>query len=142
MFSKPQAAQFFVVAWVKDWSLRLYLHTVSGGERIEWDDAHRYYPWLPDDRWPFAYGIRARKWAADAMRPINDRLWDAKDNTARLRVAEHVMLWDSAGAKMVSNRARRQMIRDNAKLKRLDAAAALSYGEMRRGSGHDWAVCK
>ncbi|MAL02058.1 MAG: hypothetical protein CL536_07935 [Alcaligenaceae bacterium] len=142
MFDKSKAAQYFVVAWVKDWSLRTFLTAVSDGENIKWSDAHKHYPWLPHDEGPFIRDTTVKRWTAEAMKSINDRFWDAVDNSARLGLADRVAKWNSAGAKMKVNPVRSKTKREQINLMRINAADSMSKQQMRRGSGHDWTVCK
>jgi hypothetical protein len=82
--SRKKAAEYFVVAWVKDWRLRTYLNVIAdGGPRIEWDQAHTLFPWLPDAGL-FIRNLSCRPYLAGANRPLSDALCDAGPSAADL----------------------------------------------------------
>lgn len=140
MFSKAKAADYFVVGWVKDWSLRTYLSVIADGERIEWDRAHELFPWLPHDITPFARNVSVRRWASDAMRSINDRLWDSTDNAEKLKLARHIEVKNCAGAKIAANEARSALAKSRKALAASTAMNNISIDTMRKKNG--WSTCK
>lgn len=142
MFDRKRASEYLIVAWVKDWSLRLYLKTISEGEAIDWAEAHKAYPWLPSDATPYIQNLSVRRWASVAMRQINDRLWDAKDNSERLKLGALVGKVDAIGVKLPTNEARDAMRKSKLALAASTAMNNLSIDTMRRGNGSHWAVCK
>lgn len=142
MMTKEQAAKFFIVAWVKDWSMRTYLDTVGEGERIDWADAHKLFSWMPKDPGWFIRNTRVRRYAATAMRSLNDKLWDALDNAKKLALHAEVMQWDCGDAVQTMDAARREQHKLQKEYRAAMLGVRKSVDEMRRGSGHAWGVVK
>lgn len=139
-FDQKKAAEYFVVAWVKDWTLRQYYKVIMNGTRDDWSEAGGMYPWLPHDINPFILNISTRGWARTSMRAINDRLWDAKGAKEQLKLAVEIEKWCSLGAKVKLNEARVEANKSSA-----DANACLALKvESRKAmnSNHEWKVCK
>lgn len=144
-FDKKKAAEYLVVAWVKDWRIRTYLDAIGAG-KINFDDIHDMYPWMPaqDHLHRYIKNSAVRPWVAFAMRAINDKLFDAKDDKARLALAKQIETWDSTGAMYghshkEAERERRNAARQN-RQRGLEHRASVDL--MRRGSGHHWNVVK
>jgi len=99
-FSKDKAAQYYIVAWVKDWRIQTYMQAI-GAEGLPYAEIHTLYPWLPTQKDSHMYfkNCLIRAWTSKAMKVINDKLWDTDDNKKRLQLAKHVELWDSTGVK-------------------------------------------
>ena len=145
--TQEQAAKYLIVAWLKDWSLTLYLSTVSRKRHVSLTDAHDLFPWLPADPFIFLLGVKTRRYLAAQFPAFNDALFDAKDNSARLAMVPRIMQLDSANAgpwkrdRMFVKAVRE--VRDD--MRQFTLARNLehrSIAEMRKGSGHHWGVCK
>jgi hypothetical protein len=142
MMTQEQAAKYLIVAWVKDWSMRMYLNVIGGDERIDWAEAHNRYQWLPKDPGWFMRNTRVRRYVAEAMRKINDRLWDAKDNNERLLQSTAIAGWNGSAAVQTMNAVRGEEHKARKELLASGIAYRASVDAMRRGGGHAWNVCK
>lgn len=143
MMDRRQAAQYFIVAWVKDWSLLTYLQVLAdGGPRIAFEDAHALYPWLPGT-WGYKLRRTCRTHLADSNRPLSDALWDAPDDRARLALAPQVeafvCTWQNHDYINEARRAAFSTAADMAKRRLLDAE---SREDRHRRRGYHWQVCK
>lgn len=141
-FDKKKAAEFFIVAWVKDWRMKTYLQAIGFDGNFE--DVHEIYPWMPDQRHFYIKDQLIRAWTGMAMRAINDKLWDTEDNKKRLALAMQIENWDSDKvSKKTSERQdanqRRSYLMKN---RQSGIQHKLSVETMRRGSGHHWGVVK
>ncbi len=140
--TKSEAAKYFVIAWVKGWSIRLYLRTITGKNDFRFEDAHAAYPWLPADvNWYFR-NVTIRRYAAEAMRSINDSLFDANDHVARLKLHPKIMNFSGATAKVTQNKDAKEIQASIGSYRKASFGEAKSVGEMRRGNGYAWNVCK
>jgi hypothetical protein len=143
MMDRSKAAQYFIVAWVKDWSLLTYLQVLGdGGPRIRFSEAQQFYPWLPGIR-PFIKNHLVRTHLAESNRPLSDALWNAPDNRARLALAPQVeaFVFTRRMAGYISE-ARRETF---AALRVADKTRLLIEADVedqRRNAGHHWKVCK
>jgi len=149
-FGKEKAAQYFIVAWVKNWSLRTYIGAVMK-YGSDYEKIHDLYPWMPDAKnIHYYFKTDVRPWCALAMSEINNKLWDIADEDKRLAMpkflalAKRVENWDSTGVKQsarhVNDNREHTIDRRNARLTGLGHKA--SVDAMRRGSGHHWNVVK
>ena len=143
LFDKKKAAEFFVVAWVKDWRFHTYLEAINAIE-IRYKDVHKHYPWMPDETHFYYQDQMIRAWTGMAMRSINNRLWDTNDNKKRLSLAKQIENWTSD--KVDQTTTEKQDYRDHKKALMQNRQSGLghkvSVETMRRGSGHHWNVCK
>ena len=143
-FEKEKAAQYFIVGWVKNWSIQTYLSAV-GLRDSDYSKIHDLYPWMPDDKnkhYYFKTDIRA--WCALAMNSINHKLWDTDDNNKRLALAKHIERWDSTGVKPSTRHVKdtREHTQDMRKTRQAGLTHKVSMETMRRGGGHHWNVVK
>lgn len=144
-FDRKKAAEYFIVAWVKDWRMHTYLEAI-GAKNVNFDDVHDLYPWMPaqDNLNRLLKNSAIKPWVAYSMKVINDKLFDAKDNKARLALAKHIENWNSVGAKAGTihkqylNERRQGMIHYQQKALEHKVSVEL----MRRGSGNHWNVVK
>jgi hypothetical protein len=144
-FDREKAAQFLIVAWVKEWNIQTYMHAINAKD-VPYAEMHSMYPWMPSQENIHLYfkNVKIRPWVAMAMKGINDRLFDAKDNAARLALAGIVENWNSAGAKPgFSHKDALKERRESIRLHRQTAAGhAVANESARRSSGHHWNVIK
>jgi hypothetical protein len=144
-FDRKKAAEYLVVAWVKDWRINTYLHAI-GVREIDYDKIHDLYPWMPAEDCLHMYYKNAaiKPWVSLSMRVINDKLHDAKDNKARLALAKQIENWDATGTK--AGTVHKQDINERTQEIRVHRQRALehkvSVSLMRRGSGSHWNVVK
>lgn len=141
MMDQTQAAKYFIVAWVKDWSLRMYLDTVAG-KGFPHEKAHEAFKWLPKDVGLFIRNIKVRRYIADAFHQLNNKLWDAADNAQRLALAGLVSAASGEHAKQRLDRSRQESRKTAKQYKDAMLTSRMSVDAMRRGGGHHWAVCK
>lgn len=144
-FTKEKAAQYFVVAWVKDWRFDTYLKSI-GASRAEYTELHGIYPWLPPpDKVDFYFKNQLiRAWAAMSMVQINDKLWDAKSSSEKLELAKKIERFVSD--KVVVRHSHKKALQERRMERNTNQASAmahkLSVEIMRKGSGHHWNVVK
>ena len=144
-FDRKKAAEYLVVAWVKDWRIRTYLDAIGAG-KTNFDDIHDMYPWMPahDNLHRYIKNSAVRPWVAFAMRAINNKLFDAKDDKARLALAKQIEHWDSTGATAgyAHKEAERERRRAIIQHRQTGLGHKASVEAMRRGSGTHWNVVK
>ena len=144
-FDRKKAAEYLVVAWVKDWRISTYLNAI-GVRGMNFEDIHDLYPWMPahDHLHRYIKNSAVRPWVAFAMRTINDKLFDAKDDKVRLALAKQIEHWDSAGATAGYAHKEAEKERRKAALQHRQTGLShkVSVETMRRGSGTHWNVCK
>ena len=141
MMSQEQAAKYFIVAWVKDWSLRTYWRVITETTDTPWDQARSLYPWMPDAGWFMANGC-VRRFLAEAHRTLNDAMWDAKDDKARLGLAPKIQAFQAGqvrARRIAAAADHREAMKENRR-SRISIAIALESRD--RGAGHHWNVCK
>lgn len=143
MFDKKKAAEYFVVAWVKDWRMKTYLSAI-GAQDLDHDKIHDHFPWMPIETHYYFVNQLIRAWTSMAMRPINDKLWNTDDNKKRLSLATQIENW-SSDKKNMSDRSRDEAKERRQEMKRYAAnrlGYKLSVATMRRGQGTQWNVVK
>lgn len=143
MMDQRNAAEYFIVAWVKNWSLRTYLNVLSeGGPAIDWEAAHQAYPWLPEGRHWFIRNPPCRAYLAKVSRPLSDRLWDATGNQARLALAPQLAALCVKKIKTHKNEASAETTFNHKKMAvhRMHKAIFRDYCE--RIGGHHWGTVK
>jgi len=149
-FGKEKAAQYFIVAWVKNWSLRTYIGAVMK-YGSDYEKIHDLYPWMPDAKnVHYYFKTEVRPWCALAMSEINNKLWDIADEDKRLAMpkflalAKRVENWDSTGVKQSARHIKeaKEHTQDMRKTRQSGLAHKVSMETMRRGSGHHWNVVK
>lgn len=138
-FDLKKAAEYYVVAWVKDWRLRVYLNAVAPG--TVWAEAHTLYPWLPHDDGPFIVNTTVRRWTSEAMRSINDALWDAESVAAKMAIAKRIEAWTSDKVNSRSKE-RKWVRRAQRDYERARLSVKLDIERAARSSGTDWSVVK
>lgn len=141
LFSREKAAEYYVVAWVKDWRLRTYLDAIGFGNR-PWEEAHELFPWLPEKTFLYHKNMRIKAWTGTAMRRIQDLLFDAPDNKARLKVAKRIEKWDASNPQtsIVDNRRSKEMIKDKQAYR---AERQIYHASVKAMRGrHDWNTVK
>lgn len=118
MFSKEKAAQYLIVAWVKDWTVHQYLETIHEEpltkkmfeltSQKDFSSLVAEFPWMPVDKcWYIRLGkkrgfLTMRRMMADVHPAINERLWNAKNNQERLALAAEVLKARSTKKKITS----------------------------------------
>jgi len=142
-FDKKKAAEYFVVAWVKNWRVQTYLSAINAAD-IQYKDVHDQYPWMPVNLHFYFKNQYIRAWTNMAMRVINDKLWDNDDNKKRLSFAPMIERWNADKVGQTESHKqdayeRKKFLMQNKKTK---LGYAASVETMRRGSGHHWNVCK
>jgi hypothetical protein len=142
-FDKKKAAEFYIVAWVKDWRFHTYLEAINAKD-IKYEDVHKHYPWMPDITHFYFKDQMIRAWTGMAMRAINNKLWDTDDNKKRLSLAKQVESWISDDVKQSTAEKKDGYERRKAQMQNRQSALGYkaSVETMRRGSGHHWNVVK
>lgn len=142
-FDKKKAAEFYIVAWVKNWRFHTYLEAI-GAKDIKYEDVYKHYPWMPDKTHFYFKNQLIRIWTGMAMRDINHKLWDTEDNKKRLSLAKQIENWTAD--KVDRTTPQKKDSYEWRSTRRTDAKTKLGYAAsvetMRRGSGHHWNVVK
>jgi len=142
-FSREKAAQYYIVAWVKNWRIRTYLHSV-GLRHTNFEDVHDVYPWMAKDLHPYLKNMPIKIYSGYYMKPMQDKLFDADTNEQRLQIAEQIEKWTS-DAYLANGRHQkdtRERYKDNRDYRATMQIYKASVDQMRRGSGHDWKTVK
>lgn len=142
-FSREKAAQYYVVAWVKNWPVRLYLHAVGVGEN-RFAEVHKIYPWMAESITPYIKNMRIKIHTGYYMKPIQDKLFDADTNEQRLKLAKQIEHWvsDAFVANARHKKDTRERYKDRKGYEATMNIYKASVDAMRRGSGHDWNTVK
>ena len=149
-FTRAKAAEYFVVAWVKDWRMQTYLEAIGAGG-LDVEKVHQLYPWMPPPKNKFYFEKKKspliRGYAARVMRAINDQLWDAKTVPERLAIAKKIEQFAvDIDMQKLTRASEREDKHDRRSDKRERQASKLSYDVsvelMRRGGGSHWNVVK
>ena len=142
-FSREKAAQYYVVAWVKDWPIRTYLHAV-GLKGVNFEDVHDIYPWMAKDLTPYMKNMRIKPHTGYYMKPIQDKLFDANTNEQRLGLAKQIEKWasDAYIANTRHKKDTRERHNDNRDYRATMQIYKASVDAMRKGNGHDWKTVK
>lgn len=142
-FDKKKAAEYFVVAWVKNWRMQTYLAAINASD-IQYKDVHDQYPWMPVNLHFYFKNQLIRAWTNMSMKLINDKLWDNDDNKKRLSFAPMIERWNAD--KVVQTESHKQDADERKRALMQSRQTGLAYKSsvetMRRGSGHHWNVCK
>lgn len=144
-FDRKKAAEYFIVAWVKDWKIRTYLDAIGAGD-LHFEDIHDVYPWMPPKELLGFYimNTRIQTWSARSMYGIHSRLWDMADNRRRLSLASQVerFVSDVLVTPTQLRRDRREKAAARRDAQRSELSYRVSVELMRRGSGSHWNVVK
>ena len=142
-FSREKAAQYYIVAWVKDWHIRTYLDAVGLRDAI-FEDVHDLYPWMAKNLHPYLTNMRIKPHTGFYMKPIQDKLFDANTNEQLLGLAKQIESWVSDA--FVANKRHQKDARERRKDFRDYDATMMAYkasvDQMRKGNGHDWKTVK
>lgn len=146
MLEQKKAAEYFVVAWCKDWSLGQYMNAVFEG--MHYDElgdavavATAAYPWMPE-RFEH-YGRPVREFVSRSYPKLNAWLWDRPDDLARLKCAEQVCkLRPRATAGRVAESDRLDMAEASKAMKQSTTSYRASRDAFRTGQRSAWNVCK
>ena len=143
---KPEeAAKYMLVAWKKDWTMALYLRTITGIKPAppwEFDEILKPFPWMPLN---YMWVSTVRRFMADNYPAFNDLLWSAKDNEALFKLAPLLMLMRGADRRNQGQNKMKSEVTDalrHAKLssQRQHLAEKISVAHMR--GGYSWGVVK
>ena len=142
-FSREKSAQYYIVAWVKNWPIRTYLHAV-GLKDANFEDVHDIYPWMPKALRPYIKNMPIKVLTGYYMKPIQDKLFDANTNEQRLKVAEQLEHWvsDLYVANTRHKKDTRERNNDNRDYRATMQLYKASVDAMRKGNGHDWKTVK
>ena len=114
-----EAAKYMLVAWKKDWTMGLYLRTITGitpAPPWEFDEILKPFPWMPLN---YMWASSVRRFMSDNYPAFNDLLWSAKDNEALFKLAPLLMLLRGADRR---NRGKNKM--------KLEVANAIRYAKV------------
>lgn len=98
MFDVTKAADYYVLGWCKNWSLRQYLNVVLEKTSVdgfvtpaEVDAAAAAFPWLPVAIWNYANNRLIRAHTDDNYPKLSAWLHGRRDDLARLACAPQLL---------------------------------------------------
>ena len=150
MYDQAKAADFFVVAWCKNWTLGQYLDVITGQFNSKDDLSLRVgavsdaYPWLPSQLWQLrAYGRPVRELVSMYWPNLSDWLWSRKTDIDRLKCASQVpKLRPTRSRGRVSEDARSEMKQSSKMLRQATTSYRASRDAFKTHQGSAWNVCK
>lgn len=155
MFTQKQAAEYFVVAWCRNWTLTEYLKvvlerpklTTGGGEPGDQfkevvAEAVAAFPWLTDIL-P-AYPRQVREYVGGAYPKLSAWLWSRESDVARLKCAEQIQKLRPPARMVgyVSAEDRDAMKRASKEERANTASWRLSRDSFKTHQRSAWNVCK
>lgn len=153
MLDKEKAAKMLIVAWVKNWPMRVLLDAISEQHGTVNDERLakivEAFPFMPSNlSWYISNHGKGKltKVAMPAInKKLNDALWDAKDNETRLSFYKYVMTMKTNVATHKRKFASEDQIQNNKTFKEADAeykSYRLSRDAFKKAQGHDWNTVK
>ena len=147
-FDAKKAAEFFVVAWCKDWPLGTYLRAIGVGDRGERDwgewiaEINGLYPWMPVVGWHYRHGARA--FVGAAYPKLSAWLLSRKTNIDRLKCAPQIEKLKPPAHKlaMVQDSDRAEMKSASKDERQASASYKLSRASFKTHQRSAWNVCK
>jgi len=153
MLNKEKAAKMLIVAWVKNWPMRVLLDAISeqhgevSDERLA--KIVEAFPFMPSNlSWYISNNGKGKltKIAMPAInKKLNDALWDAKDNETRLSFYKYVMTMKTNVATHKRKYESKDQVENNKTLREANAEYSsyrLSREAFKKASGHDWNTVK
>lgn len=153
MLTLEQGAKYFIVAWIKNWSMRTLIDAMDGvsgpvtDERLE--KLTKQFPFLPSNvNWYICKkgkGQQAKAAMPDIDKKLNDALWDAKDNEQRLSFYTYVMKLKTNKAIHTRKYNSVDQKQHNKEMKENHAAYEsykLSRAYFKKSQGRDWFTVK
>lgn len=144
MFDKSRAADYYLVAWCKNWTLREYLNVVlerqsmsAWLDQVDIDAAHAEMPWIPVNLGNYTGGRKVRAHVEDAYPKLSAWLHSRPDDLKRLGCARQIEKLKDSGA-----------IKASTKPKYLDKYQAAMLGasvlaaKLNSHKRSNWNVCK
>jgi len=105
MFNKKQAAEFYVVAWCKNWTLKQYLNLIMERDFasgwVEPEDiatATAAFPWIPTNSGCYIGGRLVRAQVEDSYPKLSAWLHGRADDSKRLACAPEIEKLKDKGA--------------------------------------------
>jgi len=154
MLDKEKAAKMFIVAWVKNWYMRTLLDVITE-ESVTAVTEERLakvveaFPFMPSTLSFYiansGCGRTMRVSLPSINKKLNDALWDAKDNKARLDMYKYVMGIKTGKAIHKRKFDTTDQITGNAIRKESNAeytSYKLSREAFKKAQGHDWNTVK
>ena len=150
MFDQAKAADFFVVAWCKDWTLGQYLDVVTGKFDCKDELSQRVAsvahicPWLPSQIWQLrAYGRPVRELVSMYWPKLSDWLWARNSDIDRLKCASQLhKLRPTRSRGRVSEDERSEMKESSKLLRQATTSYRASRDAFKTHQASAWNVCK
>lgn len=139
--SQEQAAKYFIVAWVKDWKLKIYLATIVGEKNVPFYIAHESYKWLPESTHWFFQGT-TRRYIADTFPKLNDLLWDADSNEKRLLLSRIVEKLNGKNSMPTSDKHKKKEVSPGVYTKKAKLEFEKYENINLKCGGHGWKTVK
>lgn len=153
MLTLEQGAKYFIVGWIKDWSMRTLIdamdeqHGDVTEERLK--ILTEQFPFLPSGiSWYISKkgrGQQIKVAMPDISKKLNDALWEAKDNQERLSFYTYVMKLKTNKAVHTRKYNSEDQILNNKQLRESKAtyeSYKLSREYFKKRQGRDWFTVK
>jgi hypothetical protein len=153
MLTLEQGAKYFIVGWIKDWSMRTLIdamdekHGEVTEERIK--ILTEQFPFLPSGiNWYISKkgrGQQIKVAMPDISKKLNDALWEAKDNQERLSFYTYVMKLKTNKAVHTRKYSSSDQKQHNKELRENNAtfeSYKLSREYFKKSQGRDWFTVK
>lgn len=147
MFDKKKAAEYFVVAWCKDWSIGQYLRVIEVlvSDDVDWNDVeakvNAAYPWMP--RMSRQYGNSVRAFVGSAYPKLSAWLFSRATDIDRLKCANQIeRLKPPSALPKVSDSDRAEMKAAGKDERQATASYRLARASFKTHQRSAWNVCK
>ena len=145
MFDRKKAAEWFVVAWCRNWNICQYMRVVTETEaepmfftEQEVAAAHLAFPWLPNDQGKYIGRRLVRSEVEDNFPSLGAWLWGRPSDISRLACAPQIEKLRNTG-RMKAGVRPRGVIGKHAKLMRtLGEERSIKKSHTRSA----WSTCK
>ncbi len=135
MLTLEHGAKMLIVAWVKDWSMRLLMDVLDekpnqkpSEERIA--ELHKQFPFMPTHlNWYInnkGRGINTTKFVADAYPKLSEKLFNTSSNEVRLKNAPYIMKQNAKDEKP-KNKYSKEEYKEQRQETKLYRSATVSY---------------
>ncbi len=153
MLTLEQGAKYFIVAWVKNWTMRTLINALDGESGFVSDERLKkltdQYPFLPSNvNWYICKngkGLHTKIAMPDIDKKLNNALWDAKDNQARLDLHKYVMKMKTNKVIHTRKFESKDQIENNKALRESKSeyeSYKLSRAYFKKCQGRDWFTVK
>jgi len=143
MMSKEKAAQYLIVAWVKDWSMQMYFYAIKDGdENLTFGNVNEHYNFLPKNPTIFIRNIPARRFIADNFKSTNDKLWDCKDKSKMIKFSDDFLSVKIGSGKLKTMDSVAECKKAESVYRQSVVSFQIDNESRKKSLGTDWKTCK